>query len=182
MRDKPRGPRPEAPARSRAQEERSSKQYRAQLDALFEKGEVGKFAEKLLAPSRQPPALRDLPAKKAEPAPGPAEPPPPAKDDPRAVLRKKVLAAIGRDDISRAYDKYVKAHGVPKDFELLEQALEHHKPDRVSEALAALDQLLDREKPKRSRSLVGKLRFLEETSDEAELRASAERVRHKLGG
>src|SRR5581483_3217259 len=40
----PGGPRPGPSA------DRSSKQYRAALDALFEKGEVGKLAEKLSAP------------------------------------------------------------------------------------------------------------------------------------
>ena len=69
---------------------------------------------------------------------------------------------------------------VPDDFEVLEQALEHQKPERVAEALNVLDTLLSREKPKRSRTLAGKLRFLEETSDDAELRTSAARIRAKL--
>jgi hypothetical protein len=200
---------------------RASKQYRAALDALFEKGEVGKFAEKLSGgpgASRIDPqdlvrgtqrgggdspamsgagssskqgagsaagssggsaspssAEREAPARSAATA-APAAPP---KEDGRAALRKKVIEALGRDDISRAIDRYVKAHGWPNDFEILEQALEHTKVDRQTEAMTHLEQLLTREKPKRSRTLAGKLRFIEETSD-GDLRDQAARIRAKL--
>lgn len=163
-------------ARSAAAADRASKQHRAALDALFEKGEVGKLAEKLIAPSRQPPALVDAPKPKAAPAPEPEK----APEDPRATLRKKILTALGRDEISRAVDRYVKAHGMPRDFEVLEQALEHLKEDQVTLALTTLDSLLDREKPKRSRTLAGKLRLLEETSGSSDLSELAARVRAKL--
>jgi hypothetical protein len=163
--------------------DRSSKQYRAALDALFEKGEVGKLAEKLT-----PPPPRSTPAAEpaaAEPAArrAAAETPAPKNnpaDEARAVLRKKILAALGRDEISRAVDRYVKAHGLPADFEVLEQALEHQKPERVAEVLDALDALLAREKPKRSRTLAGKLRFIEETSDDPDLKSHAAALRSKL--
>src|SRR5262249_37925 len=157
--------------------EAASKQYRAQLDALFAKGEVGKFAEKLAG---GPPSTRTPEPPKPAPAQAP-EPPPPPKEDPRAVLRKKLQEAIGRDDISRAFDKYVKAHGMPADFELLEQGLEHNKSEKQLEVLAALDKLLDKEKPKRSRTLVGKLRFIEETSGDEDLGAAATRIRGRIG-
>jgi hypothetical protein len=183
---------------------RASKQYRAALDALFAKGEVGKLAEKLSGgpgmsranavdlvtgktpepprppaapaaptstPEREPP--RAAPAAAAAPAKDP-------KDEGRAALRKKVLEALGRDEISRAIDRYVKAHGWPNDFEILEQALEHHKDARQTEAMEHLERLLAKEKPKRSRSLAGKLRFIEETSDSTELREQAARIRGKL--
>jgi len=190
---------------------RASKQYRAALDALFEKGEVGKLAEKLgpgspridpqdlvrgthrggdapamsgagtgsaatgtNAPGATPSAPERV-SSKAPPA--PAHVPP--KEDGRAALRKKVIEALGRDEISRAIDKYVKAHGWPSDFEILEQALEHNKADRQTEAMEALEKLLEREKPKRSRTLAGKLRFIEETSD-GDLRDQAARIRAKL--
>jgi hypothetical protein len=169
------GSRPPQSPHAEKKSEHASKQYRAQLDALFEKGGVGKLAEKLAG---GPPSLRAPEPPKA--APTPAPPPPPAKEDPRAVLRKKVLEALGRDEISRAFDRYLKGHGMPSDFELLEQGLEHNKDERIQEVLAALEQLLERDKPKRSRTLVGKLRFIEETSSDAELRQFAARVRGKL--
>jgi hypothetical protein len=166
------------PSRSTAEQERNSKQYRAALDAMFEKGEIGKMAEKLTQ-TRQPPSLVDMPAKKAEPPPEPVKPVEKV-EDPKTTLRKKVLAALGRDEISRAVDKYVKAHGWPADFEILEQALEHQKDDRVREAMDTLSQLLDREKPKRNRTLIGKLRFIEETNGDSELREIAAKLRARL--
>ena len=165
------------PSRSAAEEARNSKQYRAALDAMFEKGEIGKMAEKLQQ-TRQPPALQDMP-KKPEPAPEPVKPVEKA-EDPKATMRKKVLAALGRDEISRVIDKYVKAYGWPQDFEILEQALEHHKDDRVREAMDALAQLLEREKPKRNRTLIGKLRFIEETNGDPELKEIAAKLRARL--
>ncbi len=179
--------------------ERSSKQYRAALDALFEKGEVAKFAEKLTSPpprSSSPtpsptpaappteaaPATDGPPASETRRAAAPVEASKPSPaDEARAVLRKKILSAIGRDEISRAVDRYVKAHGLPGDFEVLEQALEHQKDERVLEVLDALSSLLDREKPKRSRTLAGKLRFIEETSDDADLKTRAAAIRARLG-
>lgn len=218
MRGKPRPSRDDrGDSRSSAMDARASKQYRAALDALFEKGEVGKLAEKLTPggprldphdlvrggtgrPGGETPAMSgggasgaassggasSMPAAAPPPERAPAKAPSPApsaaaqqKDDARSVLRKKVIEALGRDEISRAIDRYVKAHGWPNDFEILEQALEHNKPERQTEAMEALEKLLEREKPKRSRTLAGKLRFIEETSD-GDLRDHAARIRAKL--
>jgi hypothetical protein len=204
-------PRPSGDARgdsrSSGMDARASKQYRAALDALFEKGEVGKLAEKMSGPGGRidPHDLvhgthrgADTPSMSGAGGSGagstanatatsapertkaaPAPPPPPPKEDGRAPLRKKVMEALGREEISRAVDRYVKAHGWPNDFEILEQALEHNKAERQTEAMAQLEKLLEREKPKRSRSLAGKLRFIEETSD-GDLRDQAARIRTKL--
>jgi hypothetical protein len=170
-------PRPEGGHKpSTHKSEAASKQYRAQLDALFAKGEVGKLAEKLGAP----PSMR-TPDPPKPTAPEPEAPPKPPKEDPRAALRKKVLEALGRDEISRAFDRYVKAHGMPADFELLEQGLEHNKSEKQLEVLEALEKLLDKEKPKRSRTLTGKLRFIEETSGDEDLCARAAQIRGRIG-
>jgi len=217
----PRPPRGEGRATHKdGMDARASKQYRAALDALFEKGEVGKLAEKLsgapgaridpqdlvrghrgggsggdapamsgsatktagtgtsgagAATSATPTTAEREPARTTATAPAPT----PQKEDGRAALRKKVIEALGRDEISRAIDRYVKAHGWPNDFEILEQALEHNKPERQTEAMNHLEQLLQREKPKRSRTLAGKLRFIEETAH-GELRDHAARIRAKL--
>jgi len=175
-RDRSRGSEPPRSPGSQRQADQSSKQHRATLDALFEKGELGKFAEKMAAPAARSAPTPAAEPKRAEPAPKPVE----REEDPRSVLRKKILASIGRDEISRSVDKYVKAHGMPEDFEILEQALEHQKSERIVEALNALEGLLARDKPKRSRTLAGKLRFIEETSDDPDLQAHAARVRAKL--
>jgi hypothetical protein len=213
-RDRPRPPRDDrgreagrpSSGSSGGMDARASKQYRAALDALFEKGEVGKIAEKLsggpgggrldpvdVVHGRPPPERATPPSERttsersperetASPARTAAPPPPaaPAKEDGRAALRKKVVEALGRDEISRAIDRYVKTIGWPNDFEILEQALEHNKAERQAEAMEQLDKLLAREKPKRSRTLAGKLRFIEETSDSSDLREQAARIRAKL--
>jgi hypothetical protein len=174
-RDKPRD------GASQHQADRASKQHRAALDALFAKGELGKLIEKMQPPPGAAPRAEPAAPAAVAPEPRPAPPPEPKADDPRSVLRKKVLAAIGREEISRAVDRYVKSFGLPEDFEILEQALEHNKNDRIAEALGVLEAMLATDKPKRSRTLQGKLRFIEETSDDAELRTHAAHVRSLLG-
>jgi hypothetical protein len=179
---------------------RASSQHRAALDALFARGELGKFSEKLAPAARQsPPRPAIVPPFGAGVPNGsstsPNEAPPLAndpagkheeklsasKEDARVVLRKKLMEAPSRESIGRAFDRYEKLYGMPRDFELIEQGLEHPKPDRVLEILIHLEELLLKEKPRRSRTLAGKLRLLEETSDEAEVRALAARIRPTLG-
>jgi hypothetical protein len=168
--------------------ERESKKYRAALDALFEKGGLAKAAETLLGKDTEP--ARPEPAREvvaptgaagASATPAMATAPAKEKEDSRAALRKKVLDAVGKDEISRAVDKFVKHYGLPQDFEVLEQALDHQKAERVAEAMALLEAMTAREKPKRSRTLIGKLRLIEETSDDSELRARAALIRQRLG-
>ena len=152
---------------------RASKQYRAALDQLFAKGEVGKLADKLSAPPGKPESRTTVRA--AAPSAKQAE-----GDDTRATLRKKVLETTGRDSISRVFDRYSKKFGM-EDFEILEQGLEHSNDDRAMEVIAALTALLKKEKPKRSRTLQSKLRFIEETSDNRELKERAAEARKILG-
>ena len=94
----------------------------------------------------------------------------------REVLRRKIVDAIGREEVTRAVDKYVRDFPLPEDFEVLEQALEHRSRDRVAEVLSMLVALLARETPKRTRVLVAKLRLVEETADEPSLREAARKV------
>lgn len=165
--------------------DRSSSQHKAALDALFEKGGFSQMAEKLTqrfgAPGRSPELPKAKPDEKPETKPEPVAAPEKPKDDQRVVLKKKLLEAVARDEISRVFDRYTKLYGMPNDFELLEQGLEHQKLDRQGEVLAALEELLGRDKPKRSKSLAGKLRYIEETGDDPELRVVAARIRARLG-
>jgi hypothetical protein len=142
--------------------ERASKQYRAALDALFEKkGGLDKVAQAL----------------GKAPAPAPAA----ADDEGRLALHKKVVEAIGRAEVTRALDRYLARHPLPDDWEILEQALEHEQPSRVEEALTRAEALVEREKPRRARTLIGKLRFLEEAGGDPELAKRAAALRAKLG-
>ena len=154
----------------------SSKQHRAALEALFQKGGMGKIVEQL-AP---PPVKAPPPAPAPSAAEHPLQPQKPVVDS-RTLLRRKVLEAIGRDEISRAMDRFVKEFGLPEDFEVLEQAIEHKNRERIADALALLEKMLEQDKPKRSRVLAAKLRLIEETADEPTVCEAAKRVRARLG-
>jgi hypothetical protein len=162
---------------------KASRAHRAALDALFEKGELGRYAEKLGlgAPKASEPARAAPAAGPAEPRP---EPPKPsaasAKEQERVALRKKILEGTSREAVGRAFDRYVKAHGMPKDWELLERGLEHPRDERLAEVLVELEALLARERPRRTRTLDGRLRLIAETHDDAELRGRAQALRNRL--
>jgi hypothetical protein len=174
-RDKARSVGPERP---RAEDVRASNRHRAALDALFEKGGFGKIID-VMAPAKE---IRKEPIVVAtEPAPQAAsageEIP---KEDSKAALRKKILEATSREAGSRAFDRYEKLYGLPRDFELLECGLEHIKPEKQVEVLGQLELLLQKEKPRRSRTLQGKLRLLQETSDVPDVASRAARIRALL--
>lgn len=170
----------EGNARNAAAEAKASSAHRAALDALFERGEIGKYAEKLgLGPPTHKP---QEPAKAAAPAPAPS----PeaiersAKDEERQSLRKKILEGSTRESVARAFDRYAKAYGLPTDWELLERGLEHPRDQRLSEVMGGLEKLLATEKPRRVRTLDGRLRLIAETHEDPELRARAESIRKQL--
>lgn len=185
QKDRGGGARREEPRNERTVEKdaRSSKQYRAALEALFEKGGLAKVAEKLGGAGV--PAAAHPPQAQPASIPGAPAGPPPTKvivaPDERTVLRKKIIDAIGRDEITRAMDRWLKEFPLPADFEVLEQAIEHRKEDRVLEVLALLEKMLEKDKPKRSRMLAAKLRFLEETCGDKEMSDTAIRLRARLG-
>ncbi len=117
-----------------------SKQYRAALDALFEKGGFDKVAKALgrgepdevLAPREAPAAAAPATEAKEEPSRPERTPvvvaasaPPVAAakakvGEDRASLRKKIVEGVGRDEISRAVDKYLARFPLPDDWEVLE--------------------------------------------------------------
>ena len=168
-------PRPEPAADAKA-----SKAHRAALDALFEKGEVGKYAEKLGlgAPGGKPEPTALKPAAPA--APDPEATARAERDAERQVLRKKLLECTTRDAVGRAFDKYAKAYGMPKEWELLERGLEHPREDKLAAVMTEIEALLATEKPRRVRTLDGRLRFIAETHEDRELRARAEVIRTRL--
>jgi len=188
------------------QEEARQRQYRAALEAAFEKGELGKLADKLNltgrngaapapAPAAQPAAsaaaAASVSASASASSPAPAASATVAVEDSkgaagkkkvvgrlaedRTQLRKKLVEAIGRGEITRAADKFLLRFPLPDDHEVLEQLLEHERESRVSEAIARITQLLDRQHmPKRSRALCGKLRYIAETTHDVELKQAAQ--------
>lgn len=167
--------------RKQAEEDRQSKQHRAQLDALFAKGGVAQLAEKMGLIKTSTKSAPE--PQKAEAAAPPVEEKPAAPvENPKQVARKKLIESVGRPEITRSFDKYHKAFGMPDDWELLELGLEHQKEETQAEVLTALASLLEKKgAPRRSRGLASKLRFLEETAEDAEIRSAASALRSKLG-
>src|SRR5262245_44911658 len=114
-----RGATPTRPS-SEGVDAKASRVHRAALDVFFAKGEVGKYAEKMGLGNQTKPAE---PAKPTAPAAPPEAAPPKVdgKEQERLTLRKKILDGTSRDTVGRLFDRYAKAYGMPKDWELLER-------------------------------------------------------------
>jgi len=169
---------PPKTARAEAEGAKASKAHRAALDALFEKGELGKYAEKmgLGGASPKPDEPKAAPTPKIDPEAKARS----DKESEKLALRKKLEASIGRDAIGRAFDKLVKAYGMPTEWELLEKGLEHPNDDKLAEVMTAIEAALGREKPRRTRTLDSLLRFIAETHSDKELCARAAAIRARL--
>ncbi len=161
---------------------KASRDHRAALDALFERGELGKYADKLGLgpPGTKPASSSETKAVAAPPPPDPEAEARAEREAEKAQLRKKILEGTSRDAVSRSFDRYAKAYGMPKDWEVLERGLEHPDTDRLAEIMAELEGLLAKEKPRRTRTLDGRLRFIAETHDDATMRDRAAAIRTRL--
>ncbi len=175
--------------------------YRAQLEKLFATGGIAKLVsdrEKAQAEGRdqlkgEPTPIADrVPGTTAAPAPAaPITTATPGKksrkkkietEPTRLELLERVRSAVGRDEISKAFEIYLAKHGWPEDFDALGQVLEHRNLDRIGEALGNIERLLGRgDQPRRRGSLLARLKSLEETSGDPELGALAARVHARLG-
>jgi len=99
----------------------------------------------------------------------------------RPSLHRKLLEAPSRHEISKAAEKYLARFPMPDDHEFLEQLLEHEQNERIKEALSRITQLLDRRlPPRRTRALIGKLRYLTETNSEDAIRETAQTLLQRL--
>jgi hypothetical protein len=88
---------------------------------------------------------------------------------------------VGRQEITRAAERYLERFPIPDDHEVLEQLLEHEKEERVSQAMERIGALLDRRLlPRRSRALCSKLRYLAETSGSDAVRGTAQVLLRRL--
>jgi hypothetical protein len=104
----------------------------------------------------------------------------PVGEPTRAELLELARNAVGRDAITTAIDVFIGKYGWPEDFDALCQALEHRDDARIAEAMAAVGKLLERQQPRRGRALAARLRALEETSGDPELRTAAGQLRARL--
>jgi hypothetical protein len=162
-------PPPPAVSRSEEEEARSSSKYRAALEALF-------APKKPAAPLTEPPPPERSPKKMVAL---------PTRDDPRGPEREKrlakLLAAEGRAAVTKAAEDFAGAgFDFPEEQDVMLKLLDHDADDRVRAALECLGRLLAEEVPQRRAVLDARLRRLEETSDDAEVRALAGGLRKKL--
>jgi hypothetical protein len=147
-------------SRSEEDEARSSSKYRAALEALF--------APKQAAIAEPPPAAER--SKKVVSV--------PSREDPRGPEREKrlakLLAAEGRAAVTKAADDFTGAgFELPGEQESMLKLLDHDRDAQVRWALEGLARLLDAEPPHRRKVLEARLRRLEESADDAEVRALA---------
>src|SRR5262249_30769110 len=181
------------------------KSYRAALERAFASGKRGELAKTLArttenvrpppppgppppAPPSPPPVAEVPPVvEAAAPTPIPATPTPPpiVPRDPDREQKLKLLAKIreaeGREAVTRAVEAFLGRYPrLPDDFEILTKCLHNGSDDRVRDTLAQLTMLMEKDKPRRARTLAASLRILEDTHGDPEIRAHAGRVRSLL--
>jgi len=157
--------RPEVVARQAA----ASKQYRAALEALFEKKpEAVETIEKLVPSVNLPRVVESAPDA--------------ILSNKRQDLLRKVTVAQGSKAISDAIETFLHAgFEFPDDQETFLQMLEHRDEERVRGAIGQLERLLMGQMPKRKPVLVQRLKRLEENADESQTREMAAGLRRKVG-
>jgi len=183
----------------------AQRSYKAALEKAFASGKLGELAKTLsgtaddIRPPTSPPAQLVAVAAStassvggaagAEPDAPPVQVPMPtaaavARDPDREQKQKllaKVREAEGRDAITRAVDAFlVRYPKLPDDVEILTKCLGHKSDDRVRTTLEQLTAIVERDKPRRARTLVAQLRMIEETHGDPEIRAHAGKVRSRL--
>jgi hypothetical protein len=136
---------------------RASERYRAALDRAFEKGEMGKIAERLSAakPHDAPTATTPSPKKKG-------------RKPSRQKLMRTVRDATDKKVLVEKLDALLEHYGLPDDFDVLTRALEHPDEAVLEKTLHHLQTLLTDEAPRRKGTLKARLRLLEDDYDTPE--------------
>lgn len=147
-----------------------TREYKAALEALFQKKpDAIEAAEKLGPAVRMPKVVDSTPP---EGAPGPSR---------RQDQLRKILAASSTRAISDSIDGFLNAgHTLPDDQEVFLQMLEHRDEERVRDAIGQLDRLLMGQLPKRKPVLVQRLKRIEEHAEEPATRDAANQLRRKV--
>ena len=152
--------RPDASMLTRRSSGRSQKSYRAALDRLFDSGKIADLVEKKDPTEAKP---RDT------------------DGESRLKLLKKIRDAVDRDEVTRTADAYLKQYDdLPEDMEVLPRLLEHRDPDIQLQAMRRMDELLDSQRPKRTRAIVGQLKMIRDFADEQEMMELADRLIDRL--
>lgn len=150
-----------------AKQNAAVKEYKAALEALFQKKPEGAEKIEKLMPSVVLPRVVEA---SGEPT-----------VNKRQDLLRRISAAQGSKPISDAIDAFLSAgHTLPDDQEIFLQMLEHRDEERVREALGKLDHLLNGQLPKRKPVLVQRLKRIEEHAEETSTRDAATQLRRKV--
>ena len=99
------------------------------------------------------------------------------KDEKLAV---KVIESQGTPEFSKLCNQYVKANGMPEDWELLMLLLEHKDPGMVEKAIEAIVPMIDTFGPERRGLLKSQLNIIEMTSKSTEVQDLAREAMEKL--
>ncbi len=151
------GPGASRPSRGRAAASRS---HRNALDRLFESGKVGELVK------RRDEETGLLTSSSASPS--------------RRALTEKIERAPDRAAKVAALDAYLERFSPPADFDLLTHLLDHPDPDVVGDALDRMEELLVTDKPRRTRTLVARLKTLRDLSEWGRLRRRAEELLEQI--
>jgi hypothetical protein len=98
----------------------------------------------------------------------------------RARLLDRLVTCEGRGAISRIASELIDTGGIPEEQPYQIQLLEHVDERRASDALDALNRLLERQVPIKRPILDQRLRRLEEEAEEASVRDRARELRRRL--
>jgi len=154
-----------------ARQASAAKQYRAALEALFEKKPevIDKIEKEKEVPTTALPRVVE------------ASNPEAAVSNKRQDLLRKIGVAQGSKAISDAIEAFLTAgHTLPDDQEVFLQMLEHRDETRVREAIGQLERLLAGQLPKRKPVLVQRLKRIEEMADDLETRDAAATLRRRV--
>lgn len=155
---------------SPSQRNAAAKEYRAALEALFQKKpEAVEKIEKMMPSIVLPKVVQTA-----------TEGDTPAVNRRQDMLRK-INAAQGSKPISDTIDAFLQAgYVLPDDQEIFLQMLEHRDETRVREAIQKLEQLLMGQLPRRKPVLVQRLKRLEEHAEDDDTRSAAAQLRRKV--
>lgn len=137
---------------------RREKSYKAALDRLFDSGKIADLVE--------------------EKSGGAADS---QGGENRIKALAKIKNAASRDDVTAAVDAYLASWAeLPDDMETLARVLEHRNPTWQLDAMERIDRLLETERPRRTRAMVGQLKMIRDIGDEPEMVQLAKRLIERL--
>jgi hypothetical protein len=168
----------------------SDKAYKAALEKAFATGRIQEMAATLsrgstISLTLPTTSIATPPAPGAVPAEGPLPIPKKPAVDPAVAekreLTDKIRSAETSRDTEKAIDRYLaKYESLPRDWDILEKALSHPKSPVVTASLELLATWLEKEKPRRTRSLGMQLAILIDTHIDPAICELAGKVRAAL--